>query len=306
MSEWDEEPAAVPRDWGAFKQKAAIAAGCVALIVAWMMFARPGDEASSTRGFNLGGAGGVSSGGKLFATRAPTSLDMVSARIGAGPAGVTAGLYAGSVPDKNPAAAAANPGAAAAPAEAGATAAAAQAPAAPPAADEAKELASAGIPADANSMTRLGGQQGLLSALAAKMLDHPKILAAIFNNKMVVDAFMNREISKKNCQSGGELKSYLSNPNSGGMAKVLPVIQAALSRPETAAALGGTEMAARVMACPSINELSNDSTAVMSVVMSNPKALGVLTDPRMALALSANPQASGLLAGVTSKMGGKP
>src|SRR4051812_34813060 len=108
MSEWDEDEAAAPRDWGALKQRAAIGAGCAALVIGWMMYARPGDEASSSRGFNLG-AGSVSaggSGGKLFAARAPTSLDMVSAKIGAGPAGVTAGIYAGTAPEDPPAAAA--------------------------------------------------------------------------------------------------------------------------------------------------------------------------------------------------------
>ncbi|MDD5304001.1 MAG: hypothetical protein PHS14_12950, partial [Elusimicrobia bacterium] len=191
------------------------------------------------------------------------------------------------------------------------------APAAPPAAappapasagDEAKDLAAAGIPTDAKGLSNLGAKEGLLSALAAKMLDHPKILAAIFNNKMVVDAFMSRKLVKQNCESGGALKSYLSDPNSGGMTKVVPVIQQALSQPATASALvsalAGTEMVKRLSDCPSAKALSNDSTAVVSIAMSNPKALGLLMDPRGMTALASNPQAAGLLSGLQSKMGG--
>ena len=76
------------------------------------------------------------------------------------------------------------------------------------------------MPTDAKGLRNLGAKEGLLSALAAKMLDHPKIMAAIFNNKQVVDAFMSRARVKENCESGGALKSYLSDPSSGGMTTV--------------------------------------------------------------------------------------
>jgi hypothetical protein len=148
----------------------------------------------------------------------------------------------------------------------------------------------------------------MLSSLAAKMLDHPKILAAVFNNKMVVDAFMSRARAKENCENAGALKTYLSDPNSGGMSKVFPVIQQALSRPDNASslvsALAGTEMVKRVSACPSLKALSEDSTAITSIAMANPKALGLVMDPRGAAALASNPQAAAALAGVTAKIGG--
>jgi hypothetical protein len=306
MSEWrEEEEEAPPKDWGDLRNKALIGAGCAGVVIAWMLFARPGEEASSSQGFNLGSAGGAPSaaGGRPFAARPATSLDMVSARIGSGPEGVTSGLYAGSAAQGD-----SKPGApdtiAAAP-----RAPAAPAPAAPSsAADEAKDLAAAGIPTDAKGLNRLGAQEGLLSSLAAKLLDHPNVLKAIFNNKTVVDAFMARPGAKENCESGGALKAYLSDPNSGGMSKVFPVIQQALSRPETASslvsALAGTEMVKRASSCPSLQALSNDPMAITSVAMANPKALGLLMDPRGAAALASNPQAAGLLSGIQAKMGG--
>lgn len=310
MSEWSEDGAeAAPRDWRPLKQGAIIGVGCSLAVIAWMIFARPGEEAPSTRGFNMSADGGGSSNasGRTFATRPKTSLDMVSSQIGDGPPGVSAGLYAGSMAAETPEGA----DAAAGPAPTAERAAAPPAPAppaAPTAADDTKEMASAGIPTDANGLSNLGAKEGLLSSLAAKMLNHPKVLAAVFNNKMVVDAFMSRGRVKENCQSGAALKTYLSDPNSGGMTRVLPVIQQAMSSQATStalvSALAGTEMVKRLSACPSAQALSNDSTAVMSIAVSNPKAFGIMMDPRAMAALAANPQAAGALAGLQSKAAG--
>lgn len=314
MSEWNlegEEPP--PRDWGDLRNKVLIGAGCALAVIAWMIFARPSEETPSGTGFNMGSAGGASSAapGRPFSARPKTGLDMVSSAIGDGPAGVTPGNYPGGTTPAPAAAASQPPSDAptppAAPAPAG-NAAATPPPAPASAADEAKDLAAAGIPTDAKGLTKLGATDGMLTSLAAKLLDHPKILAAIFNNKTVVDAFMRRGGVKENCESGGALKSYLSDPKSDGMSTVFPVIQQALSRPETASglvsALAGTEMAKRVGSCPSLQALSNDSSAIVSIAMANPKALGLLMDPRGAAALAANPQAAGVLSGLQSKMGG--
>ncbi|MCR4296119.1 MAG: hypothetical protein NUW21_11345, partial [Elusimicrobia bacterium] len=222
-------------------------------------------------------------------------------KIGDGPPGVTSSLYRQGA--STPEAAASPPPADAPPAGAPPAGAA---PANP--ADEAKDLAKAGIPTDAKGLSNLGAKEGMLSSLAAKLLDHPRIMAAVFNNKTVVNAFMSRARVKENCESGGALKSYLSDPASGGMTKVVPVIQRALSRPQTSSALvsalAGTEMAKRLGACPSLKQVADDPTAIASIAMANPKALGLLMDPRSAAALAANPQAASALAVVTSKLGG--
>lgn len=292
-------------NWGDPKLNALIGAGCACLVIGWMMFARPDEEAASSRGFNLGGAGSVPRSGRPFASRSPqTGLDMVSATIGDGPAGVTPNsmLLPGGAPADAP------PETLASAREAPAAPPADTAPPAPSPADEARDLAAAGVSTDPRELNTLGAKPGLLSALAAKMLNHPKVLAAVFNNKKVVDAFMSRSLVKKNCESGSALKSYLSDSKSDGMTKVFPVIEKALSSPGTASglvsALAGTEMVKRLTACPSAKELSNDPTAVVTIAMANPKALGLLMDPRGAMALAANPQAAGVLAGLQSKLGG--
>ena len=225
---------------------------------------------------------------------------MVSARIGEGPEGVKSNPFVNSqAPAQISSAAAAAPPQAAP--------AASPAPA-PTAADEAKDLAAAGVPTDAKSLTNLGGQPGLLSALAGKLLDHPAVLKAIMNNKLVVDAFMSRPRVQANCRDAGALKSYLSDPNSAGMKSVFPVIQSGLSDSSRASslvtALAGTAMVKAVTACPSLNALADDSGAIVSIAMANPKALGLVTDPRGMQALASNPQAAGALSGLQSKIGG--
>lgn len=306
MSDWRERKQSEPWDWDTIKKMALLGAGCGAAVIAWMMFASPGEEAASSRGFDMGFAGGAPSGAaRPFAARPKTSLDMVSAKIGAGPPGVTSSLYR-QAPAEDASAAAPAEAASRPPAVAPEPAPAA--PAMQSAADEAQDLAKAGIPTDAKGLSNLGAKPGLLSSLAAKLLDHPKVMAAVFNNKTVVNAFMSRPTVRENCESGGALKTYLSDPGSGGMTKVLPVIQRALGKPQTSSALvsalAGTEMAKRLGACPSLKQVGNDPGAIASIAMANPKALGVLMDPRSAAALSANPQAAAALTSVTSKLGG--
>lgn len=312
MSDWDDD---APRrdDRGGADVKKGLLIGAVAAgaVIAWMVFARPSDELHSTSGFDMGSTSGSPSGGRPFEARPKTSLDMVSAKIGEAPSSVAPGLLPGSqepqaAQDKvepAPAAAAAQAASAPAASKENPAAVAKESPE-----DEAKTLAGAGVPTDARGLNNLGAQPGMLSALAAKMLNHPKVLAAVFNNKKVVDAFMSRKTVQENCQNGESLKNYLSDPNSGGMKNVFPVIQQALGNSATASglvsALAGTEMATRLTACPSLKQVGNDSSAITSIAMANPKAMGLLMDPRGMTALASNPQAAGALAGLQSKLGG--
>lgn len=176
--------------------------------------------------------------------------------------------------------------------------------AAPNAADaDARELAAAGVPFDAAGLARLGGQKGLLSALVTRLLDNPRVLKAVLDNKLVVDAVMRREISRRNCADAGALASVLSDPASPQVARLLPVVQQALARPAAAAAMVNTELGRRLMDCPSVSAMTANPSLLMSVAMSNPAALQVLSNPNLAGALASNPKAAGMLAGVQSSIG---
>lgn len=321
--EWDDEEAVEPeeRDWDTVKKGAAGAAFLTLLVVGWLIAARPADERLSTAGFMVGAGGPVTPASKaLFERRKDTGLDNVYiGAMGEAPSAQALGGVARIANAAEPSRPATEPigegvsppdsvekgpkvgGAGAGiPGGAGATSTNLD----PTKADE-KELAAAGVPSSPGGLTNLGAQPGLLSSLAAKMLDHPKVLRAVFDNKLVVDAFMSRDVSRRNCSSGSELTKYMSDPNSAGMRGVFPVLQQALSKPEAAGALAGTEMASRLMDCPSIKQVSSDSAALSQIAAANPKALSVLTDPRTMMALASNSRATAMLSGATAALGGR-
>lgn len=276
-----------------------IGAAAVSMIGIWIWLSYPGDEAISSRGFDMG------TGGPALARQDhPAGASPAAAPRGDILAMIRREALPGSV-DLSSSGPSADPGllSKATPPVAAGAAAPRSIPPAPPEADR-RALAAAGIATDAKGLSNLGAQKGLLSAVTAKLIDHPSILRAIFNNKLVVDAFMSRDISRRNCSDSGALKSYLSDPNSAGMTKVFPVLQAVLANPMTAATLAGTDMAKRLTECPSVQAMSKDPTILLSAAVSNPKALQLLADPRLAQSLAANAQASSLLSGVTASMGG--
>jgi hypothetical protein len=155
-----------------------------------------------------------------------------------------------------------------------------------------------------SGLTQLGAKKGLLSAVVKKMMDHPRVLKAVLDNKLVVDALMSRDTSKRNCSDPNALKSVLSDPNSGPQQNLMPLLQQALSRPESASAMLSSRLGQTLMDCPSTKAVTSDPSLILSVAMSNPKALQLVSDPRVASALASNPQASGMLGQVQSGLGG--
>jgi hypothetical protein len=166
------------------------------------------------------------------------------------------------------------------------------------------EMASAGLPADAAGLRNLGQGHGLLLAAVTRLLDHPRLVSAIFNNRLVVDGLMSRSTSQKNCSDPAALAAIISNPQSKVVTSILPVVQAVLARPDTAAAFAGSEMATRLAACPSVSGLANSPAAVVSIAQSNPEALTMLSDPRVIQAVGANPPVQTLFNDVQSNLGG--
>jgi hypothetical protein len=286
---WDRES----EDWAQIKRGFAVGAALGAIVLAWLWLARPGDDALSSGGFNLPGAPG---GAIPFDRKGQTGLSMV--RIGDA---------------LDPAAGAAGP-VSAAPADvqlsvgsAGAAGTAAGAPvistAVPEAAASPAEMAGAGLPTDAAGFKNLGAQKGLLTAAFNRLIEHPRLLRALFNNTLVVDALMSRDSSQQNCSSPAALQAVLSNPQSDAMRQMMPVVQNALSHPEAAGAFAGSVLATRLMNCPSVQGLAKSPSGIMAVVQSNPAAVGILTDPRVAQAVADSPQAGGLLTGLESSLG---
>lgn len=264
------------------------------LVLGWMRFARADEErVVSSSGFSEGGAGLASS---PFSANpgARTGLSLVSRSDAPPPSSVRL--------DSTPGV---SPYAAPAPAQtAGAVAAApAQAPAAPAPSSpvDPKEMAAAGLPTDAAGLQRFGSNNRMMTDAIARLIDHPRILKALFDNKLVVSALMDRETSRRNCSDASALQSALSSPDAGqAMNAFSSLFSSVLSRPDTAAALAGSEMGSRLLSCPSVHALASSPAGLMGIVTSNPQALTMVSDPRIAQALSSLPQGPALLGGVQS------
>jgi hypothetical protein len=193
-----------------------------------------------------------------------------------------------------------------APQPAPARAASAPAPA-PAAAADGAALSEIGAPSDARGLTRLGAQTGLLSKLVAAAVNHPAALRLLLNNKTLVNAYFSRESAQRNCSSGEALKSYMMNGSDpSGVSEEISIARGLLSHPDAAAAMAGTEFSQRLLACPSVGQLSNDRGAMLQVAMANPSLLSLVADPNAMSALSSNPQALALLGGVQSSIGAGP
>lgn len=273
---------------------AVVVAATAAVVSVWLILSSPeANTLSGMRAFDLGGGLAVARQSRGVERRTGTGLDMVKVVFSAPPAATK--------PDADPTR----------PAPALNEGASLTAPAAPLAARPAEpapvtpaELAAAGLPVTPAGFAKLGSQKGLLSAAVAKLLDHPRVLKAVLDNRLVVDGLMGRDVSRRNCSDAGALRAELSDSKSSRMTTLLPLIQQALSKPAAATAMLTSELGSRLMACPSLKSLSSDPSSLMSVAMANPKALGLVTDPRVAQALSANPQAAGMFGKVQAGLGG--
>lgn len=286
------------RDEGPDQTKIALAAGAVLglAVLGWMLLARAGEERVSSNGFSVGGPAAAARPAPRpsGADGSPTGLSMVRFGFTESPAS-SPSAPAGGAP-------AAATGAAAESADAAA-------PAPPPApatpADSKADLSEIGVRSDAKSLSRLGAEKGLLSAVVAKAFEHPAVLRLLLNNKTLVDAYFSRSLVQKNCSSGSALKSYLMNGSDPqGVSEEMTIARSLLSHPDAAAAAAGTEFGARLMSCPSVGELAKDPGAALAIAGANPGVLGLMSDPGAMKALSSNPQALSLLGSAQSSLGG--
>ncbi len=297
MSEWgEEERESAPTNWAAIKKNTMIGAVCVGVVIAWMMFARPGEEATTSRGFNLGSDGGSLSGasGRPFAERPKTSLDMVSSVIGDGPPGVDPGIYRQGPPVATAAAVGRqavpeSPAPAPAPTSAAAPAGTAAAAALSPADDAA--AGRLGVPKNPKDLAQLGMDAGIFKSLFTNLAGHPRIVGYLLNNRYVVDGYMSRESSKRVFGSPDGMKQYLSDTaNPHGVSQSLPLFMAFLkANPDLAGVVANSALAAKIYDTPGFKGFVNDPAGSMAA---NPAILGLLTNPQVISGLGSNSQSA--------------
>ena len=287
----DEEGGPDPR-----KISFAIGAGLGALVLCWMVFARSGEENVSSNGFSDGGAG-VAPASFSFERRKQTGLSMVSGAVAAAPSSVKTEAVPGSASGAAPAAA---PPAAAVRAPVAVVSETSGAVAPP----DTKEMAAAGVPTDPAGLMKIGGDVGLLTNAISRLLDHPRILRALLDNTTVVNALMDREDARRACSDAGALQAGLSSPGAGAYEmKMMPLVSAALARPDAVTALAGSQMGARMMACPSAQALARNPAGLMAIAAANPQVVSMVSDPRVAQALASTSEGTSLVGGVQSSIG---
>lgn len=146
---------------------------------------------------------------------------------------------------------------------------------------------------DENGVKKLAESGSLLTRAVEKLLDHPKLVGFLLNNKTLAQGFMKTGLTPKLCKDPKALSSWLADPKSSeGVGMYMQTFQKAMKNPETAGAIVGSELAKTVMnECGSVETLTHDPSLVKEVAVGNPGFFMMLGDPALAGALAANPQA---------------
>ena len=140
----------------------------------------------------------------------------------------------------------------------------------------------------------LGAQKGYLTYAVGKALNHPKAVAALLNNKYVVNGFMARGTVKAATASPQGLANYLKGPGPMNFINN-PVVKAAMNNPALMNAVAGSGMIGAMMETPAAQALMKDPQALNELVANNPQLMATLmANPNMMSALMSNPDAAAM------------
>jgi len=139
-----------------------------------------------------------------------------------------------------------------------------------------------------------GYTKGYLTYAMGKVINSPKVVGAILNNKNVISGFMARGTVKDATSSPEALANYLKG---SGPANFLnnPVVKAALSNPAVVGAVASSGLVSAMLDTPAAKALMNDPQALGDLIASNPEVAGLMTNPDILAALANNPKTSGVL-----------
>lgn len=141
----------------------------------------------------------------------------------------------------------------------------------------------------------LGNQKGYLSYAVGKAMNNPKAVAALLNNKYVVNGFMSRDTVKNATGSAQGLANYLK---SNGPMNFMnnPVVKAALNNPAVVSAVASSGIVSAMLSSPAAMALMNDPKALADLVNSNPQLMELaMQNPQTLSMLMTNPDVSGIV-----------
>ncbi|MFA5139818.1 MAG: hypothetical protein WC728_11360 [Elusimicrobiota bacterium] len=150
-----------------------------------------------------------------------------------------------------------------------------------------------GGPKDGPGLQRVGGSYELMAGLVSKLVGHPKILGFLFNNDMLVDAYMSRPKSQRNCTDPQAWKEFLMDTKDPkGIRNSLPIAMAvAHGDPQNSSVVAGSKLVNRMLECPALKTFLHDGPSVQEVALANPAILTALVDPAVFQGIMSNPAA---------------
>jgi hypothetical protein len=141
----------------------------------------------------------------------------------------------------------------------------------------------------------IGAHAGYMTAVVGKVMNNPKAVSALFNNKYVVNAFMSRGTVKAATGSTQGLANYLKGDGPMNFINN-PVVKAAMNNPAIVSAVASSGLAAAMLNTPAAQALMNDPKALADLVDSNPQLVAAaMQNPQTMTMLMSNPSVSGIV-----------
>ena len=139
-----------------------------------------------------------------------------------------------------------------------------------------------------------GYTKGYLGYAMGKVINSPKAVSAILNNKNVIAGFMSRGTVKDATASPEGLANYLK---SGGPAAFInnPLVKAAMANPAVVSAVASSGLVSAMLDTPAAKALMNDPQALGDLAASNPELIGmIMANPNAMTTVLTNPDVSNL------------
>lgn len=143
---------------------------------------------------------------------------------------------------------------------------------------------------------RLSGYtRGYLTYAMEKVINSPKTVGAILNNKNVISGFMSRDTVRDATASPEGLAKYLK---SGGPANFInnPVVKTAMRNPAVISAVASSGLVGAMLETPAARALMKDPGALGDLAASNPELVAmIMANPDAMTTVLSNPDVSGLV-----------
>ena len=147
----------------------------------------------------------------------------------------------------------------------------------------------------ARELQTIGYAKGYLTTLLSKVMNNPKAVGTLFDNKFVVTGFMARDTVKAATASPQGLANFLK---SGEAADFInhPLVKAALNNPAMISAVATSGLVSALLDTPAAKALMNDPKALANLINSNPELVSmIMANPNAMKMLTNNPDVSGLM-----------